>query len=150
MPDNLSPADLQQLFAQHGLRCTRQRQAIYTTLAASRSHPTADDLHKCVADTGKDSMSLATVYNTLEALCTAGLAHKLASCGENGSTRYDATQHQHLHLRCCKSGQIVDAPDDLCQLLLDHLPDELLKEVEKRAGFKISKVQIDLVGEFQK
>lgn len=142
--------ELHQVFTDHGLRCTRQRRAIYAALAESRSHPTADELHKLVIESDDEPMSLATVYNTLEALCSAGLAHKLASCGENGSTRYDIIGNDHLHLRCCKSGKIADAPDDLGKRFLDQFPDDLLKEVEQRLGFTITRVQIDLVGEFKK
>jgi len=143
------PDEIQRTFVEHGLRCTRQRRAVYHALAASRCHPTADELHKLVTQSDEDSLSLATVYNTLEAFCNAGLAHKLSGCGGNGSTRYDAAGDDHLHLRCRKTGRIADAPDDLGQRLLEQLPDELLDELQDRLGFQITKIQIDLLGEFK-
>ncbi len=142
------PDELQQAFTEHGLRCTRQRRAIYNALVASRCHPTADELHKAIQQTNDARLSLATVYNTMEVLCNAGLAYKLAGCGENGSTRYDVASDDHMHLRCRKTGMINDVPDDLGKTFLEHLPDELLKEVEQRLGFKVCKVQVDLIGEF--
>ena len=43
------------------------------------------------------SLSLATIYNTLEAFCQAGLAQRLPT--PNGCCRYDATLENHLHVR---------------------------------------------------
>lgn len=135
------------LFADHNLRCTRQRKAIYAALEATREHPTADDLFR---DVGRDvpGMSLATVYNTLEAFCRAGLVQKLPGAGLNGSARYDAVRDDHLHLRCRHSGDVADVPDDLGERLLQHLPREALDAIERRLGFRVDQVQIELVGEF--
>lgn len=141
--------EIQQTFCEHGLRCTRQRRAIYDALTQSHSHPTADELFQMVR-VQEDGMSLATVYNTLEAFCGAGLAYKIAGCGGNGSTRYDAGGDDHMHLRCRKTGHIVDAPHDLGERILEHIPQELIDELEDRIGFSVKKVQLDLVGEFMK
>ena len=138
---------LQKSFSEHGLRCTRQRRAIFKALSNSRDHPTADELFKLVKS-GDDKLSLATVYNTLEAFCSAGLAYKLSGCGGNGSTRYDAGGDDHMHLRCRKTGHIADVPDDLGKRILEYIPTDLLEELQKRTGFKVNKVQLDLLGEF--
>lgn len=138
---------LQNSFANHGLRCTRQRRAIYTALSTTRDHPTADELYKMVK-TGNDDLSLATVYNTLEVLCSAGLAYKLTGCVGSGSTRYDAGGDDHMHLHCRKTGHIADVPDDLGKRILDHIPEALIVELQQRTGFIVSKVQLDLLGEF--
>ncbi len=140
--------ELQTSFAEHGLRCTRQRRAIYRALSSCHSHPTADELYKMVK-ASDDKLSLATVYNTLEALCNAGLAFKITGCCGNGSTRYDAGREDHLHLRCDRTGQITDVPDDLGKRILEHIPDELLAELQTRTGFKVNRVQLDLLGEFE-
>lgn len=145
--------DTPELFAARGLRCTRQRRAIYDALAASREHPTADELFRMVCPRGNcsdsgDGLSLATVYNTLEAFCQAGLAHKLPGAGENGSARYDAVRGNHLHLRCQDSGALADVPDELSAKILDRLPADLLAELERHLGFKIDQVQVELVGKF--
>ncbi len=139
---------LQQLFTEHGLRCTKQRRAIYQALCDHRGHPTADELYR-VVKSQVEGLSLATVYNTLEALCCAGLAYRLSGCGGNGSTRYDAAGEDHLHLRCRKTGHVADAPDDLGQRILKHIPSELIDELQHRTGFTVSKIQLDLVGEFK-
>jgi Fe2+ or Zn2+ uptake regulation protein len=133
------------LFARHGLRCTRQRKVLYQVLAATDTHPTADELHQQAARE-TDGFSLATVYNTLEAFCDAGLAQKLPSAG--GPARYDAAVHDHLHVRDRRSGQVLDAPSDLSTRLLENLPPETLRELEQRLGFKLRQVQIEVVGEY--
>lgn len=148
--------DMPQLFASCGLRCTRQRKAIYDALAASRQHPTADELFRLVtgdadgqgSNADAAGVSLATVYNTLEAFCQAGLAHKLPGAGENGSSRYDAVRGNHLHMRCEKTGAVADVPDALGQRVLNHIPARILADLEAELGFKVNHVQIELVGRF--
>ena len=142
------PDRLQKAFAEHGLRCTRQRRAIYHALSGCCDHPTADELFRKVRS-NEDNLSLATVYNTLEAFCSAGLAYKIAGCGCNGSTRYDAAGDDHLHLRCRKTGHVTDVPHDLGKRILEHIPVDLLEELQERTGFTVNKVQLDLVGEFK-
>lgn len=136
------------LFAEHGLRCTRQRRALYQVLAASKDHPTADDLHRRlnVIATG---MSLATVYNTLEAFCNAGLAQRLPGAGNNGSARFDATNYEHLHARDLATGNVADVPEHLSQRILEAIPPHLLEEIEDHLGFEIDQLQIELLGEFR-
>lgn len=137
---------LTRLFSEHGLRCTRQRQAIYEALAKSKQHPTADELFQMVASR-VPGMSLATVYNTLEAFCRAGMAQKLPGTGTNGAARFDAIVHNHVHLCCTRTGAVADVPDDLSGEILQHIPAEVLRQVEQRFGFRIDQVQIELVGE---
>jgi Fe2+ or Zn2+ uptake regulation protein len=144
----LSSTDsIQQLFSQHNLRCTRQRRALYEALFSTSRHPTADELFQQVARTDTD-ISLATVYNTLEAFCRAGLAQKLAN-GNGGGARYDATTHNHLHLRDEATGRVADVPDDLGDKLLASIPPETIAQLEKQLGFKVNQLQIELVGQFR-
>ncbi len=111
------------LFASRGLRCTRQRKALYQALAASRAHPTADDLFREVS-VSVEGISLATVYNTLEAFCQAGLVQKLPGAGTNGSSRYDAVRGDHLHMRCRHTGAVDDVPADISREILERIPPE--------------------------
>ncbi len=143
-PVTLTDADIQTRFARHGLRYTRQRFAVYQALADTDSHPTADELYKNLA-LCDHSISLATVYNTLEAFCQHGLAQKLATDGS--SSRYDATVHNHLHVRDERTGKVKDVPDELGQRLLYQLPRDVLNDIESHLGYRISEVKIELVGE---
>ena len=137
------------LFTRHGLRCTKQRHAIYRALTETRSHPTADELYHQVQ--GRlPGVSLATVYNTLECFCQKGLIQKLPDTGHNGSARYDAHPDPHTHLRDTRTGEIRDAPDDLSAELLDQIKAQVLAKVKDRAGFEVEQVQIELMGRFEK
>lgn len=145
----MTSEDISQLFGDHRLRCTRQRVAIYDALASTCCHPTADELYQTVAPT-LDGVSLATVYNTLEAFCCAGIARKLPGTGDNGSARYDATCEPHLHIRCQCTGAVADLPADLSKQILERIPEDVLARIESDLGFKINDVQIELVGSYAK
>ena len=136
------------LFAEHSLRCTKQRKAIYSALTQTRCHPTADELYRTVQG-DLPGVSLATVYNTLEAFNDAGLIMKLPDAGSNGSARYDAHREPHTHLRDRCTGKVADAPDDISQMILDHLPPEVLETIRRRTGFTVDEVQVELVGKFE-
>ena len=142
----LTDERIRQLFADHGLRCTRQRRDLYLALSSTHAHPTADILFQQLSQNTSD-ISLATVYNTLEALCHAGLVQKIA--GPGGSSRYDATVDDHVHLRDHTTGQVVDVPDDLSKDVLQHIPAGLLKELEAKLGFSVHQVRIELIGKYQ-
>ncbi len=122
----------------HGLRCTRQRESIYDALKACRSHPTADELKQLVP-----GASTATVYNTLEALCSAGLCTKLVTDG--AAARFDADQHEHTHI-VLEDGRIVDVPDDLSEMLSSSLSAETIAAIESRMGVRVQDVRIELHG----
>ena len=122
----------------HGLRCTKQREMIYDALRATKAHPTADELKRMVPGT-----STATVYNTLEALCGAGLCTKIATNG--AAARYDADQHDHMHI-VLDTGEIVDIPDELSERLMSSLQGEALREIESRLGVDIRDLRIELRG----
>ena len=139
--------DARQLFAEHGLRCTKQRLHLYEALARNREHPTADELFREVAQ-DLPGISLATVYNTLEAFCQVGLAQKLPGAGTNGSARFDAIRENHLHLRDQKTGDVADVPAQMSRDVLDRIPPHVLAELEDHLGFRISQVQIELIGEY--
>ena len=135
--------DARTLFARHGLRCTKQRLDIYALLANSKRHPTAEELFWEARDTSAD-LSLATVYNTLEAFCRHGLCRKLASA--EGGARFDADLTEHLHITTSE-GELRDVPPDLGARLLDAVPKDLLGEIEDRLGMSISRVNIELFAE---
>lgn len=134
--------DTRMLFARHGLRCTRQRVLLYDALAQTERHPTAEELYS-IAKCDVPGLSMATVYNTLEAFCSAGLCRKLPSCG---GARYDADLREHLHI-ATTDGNVRDVPESLGVQLLNSLPRSVLGEVERRTGVKIRRISIELHGD---
>lgn len=131
------------LFAAHGLRCTRQRQVVYTALAGTREHPTAEAIYEAVREgQGEPGISLATVYNTLETLTQRGLCRKLATPG--GPTRFDAITDEHAHV-VAPDGRMMDLPDDLSDRVMAGVRDpELIAEIEKRLGVRVGRISIHL------
>ncbi len=131
------------ILSECGLRCTKQRQVIWNALASTKAHPTAEELHTMVV-VENPGISLATVYNTLEAFCTAGLCHKIPMV--DGPARYDADTHEHLHL-LTTNGKVVDVPDDVGRRLMAQIPEDALRELEERMGVRVTRVRIDLLAE---
>lgn len=144
----LAHADHRALFAAHGLRCTRQRQVVYAALAGTREHPTAEAIYDSVkgsAEAGDGTISLATVYNTLETLTQRGLCRKLATPG--GPTRFDAITDEHAHV-IAPDGSMVDLPDDLSHRVMAGVRDpELIAEIEQRLGVTVGRISIHLAAE---
>ncbi len=90
-----------------GFRLTPHREAVHTYLASVDYHPTAEEVYLAVKSLGS-RLSLATVYNALEALVEAGLASKLAF--GDGSACYDIRTDQHDHIHCLGCGFLRDVP----------------------------------------
>ncbi len=130
-----------ELFAGHSIRCTSQRRALYEALLGTKSHPTAEELYRIVKPTTQ-RLSRATVYNTLEMLCEAGLARKLPS--NRGCCRYDADVSEHLHICVREDGAIRDLPDDLGEKLIRHISKDVIAEIEGRMGIGIDGISVQL------
>ena len=134
---------VRELFARHGLRCTKQREQVYEALAATKLHPTAEELFHAVRAL-EPGLSLATVYNCLEAFLQCGLARRLACPSGSGPCRYDADISDHVHLATADGG-LVDVPPDLSERLLSYLSPEAVAELEHRMGVRVSGVSIQVV-----
>jgi Fe2+ or Zn2+ uptake regulation protein len=131
------------LFRKHDLRCTRQRELVYMALAGTKQHPTAEDLYRTVHE--KDpGLSLATVYNTLEALVECGLGRRLSNGG--GPCHYDADMAPHVHI-ALGDGRLMDVPYDLSERLLAGLNHDLVHEIEQRMGVTVKGVGVSLTAE---
>ena len=92
----------------HRLKVTPQRLAILTVLTQTTKHPDAENIYQTLRET-HPSISLATVYKTLDTLKNAGLILEL-NAGED-SFRYDANTQPHVHLVCAKCRQVFDATE---------------------------------------
>jgi Fe2+ or Zn2+ uptake regulation protein len=132
------------LFSRVGLRCTRQREVLYETLVQTRSHPTADELfHLAAARAGVDSgeLSLATVYNTLDALVAAGLCRRIPC--PSGAARFDGEMGDHIHVLTADD-RLLDVPDDLSRRVLGSLTPAVLTEIERRLGVGVVNLSIQV------
>lgn len=89
-----------------GFRLTPQRRAVCSSLAASSSHPTAQEIYQEIAQ-DYPSLSLTTVYNTLDALVRVGAIHALGAAGDE-RTHYEPNTEPHVNVACISCQRIVD------------------------------------------
>jgi len=110
-----------------GLRLTPQRLAICSLLANTDRHPTANMIYRELRQQ-YPSLSLATVYNTLEALVKLGVVYALGSAGDDHE-HFDADTSPHVNLACLACHQVIDLPSQHAHALQ--------AEISKASGFKL-------------
>lgn len=98
-----------------GLNVTYQRILIYKHLATTKSHPTAEEIYIEVKSE-YPSISIATVYKTLETLAEHNLINKVNA--HHDQARFDGVTEPHHHMICVECKKIVDVSNDR----LDNLP----------------------------
>lgn len=116
-----------------GLKLTPQRLAILDYLDGNKEHPSAETIYKAVRKKFP-TMSLATVYNTLEFLKKHGYLQELNL--EPGKKRFDPDTKSHHHLFCMKCKKILDIQLDF--------PLPLIKLEQE--GYEVMKTHIEFWG----
>jgi Fe2+ or Zn2+ uptake regulation protein len=93
-----------------GLRSTPQREHVYAVLLQKRDHPTAEEIF-LRAKRGRPDISLATVYNCLDALVQCGLVRQVQL--DRGAARFCPNMREHGHFYCdgCDTVYDVDLPE---------------------------------------
>ena len=91
------------------LKATPQRMVVLEAINQSKTHPTVDSIYETVRP-DNPSISLATVYKTLEAFAQAGLISKVATT--EGQMRYDSNLSNHGHIYCHNTDEIIDYYDE--------------------------------------
>ena len=97
-----------QYLTQHKLRKTPERYAILERVFAMADHFFIDALYKAIEADGYH-VSRATVYNTLELLCEAGILNRHLFA--TNQARYEVARGSHLHLICRRCGKIREVDD---------------------------------------
>jgi len=87
-----------------GLKLTPQRLAVLRCLIGDETHPTAQTLYERLRKR-YPTMSVATVYNTLNALDAIGYCRRLDM---GGSGRFDPNVELHDHALCERCGAMRD------------------------------------------
>jgi len=100
----LSPEMTQRLVA-NGIRLTKQREEVFGILLQKRDHPTATEVF-LRAKKHMPSISLATIYNCLEALVDCGLVKQVNV--NRAPTRFCANLQEHSHFYCEGCGSVSD------------------------------------------
>ena len=118
-----------------GQRPTKQREHIFALLLEKRDHPTADEIY-ARAKNDMPTISLATVYNCLDALTESKLIRQVNF--EREPTRYCPNLKPHAHFHCQDSSEVIDIelPDQAIEQLMQALP----------KGFSASHIEITFNG----
>jgi Fur family peroxide stress response transcriptional regulator len=133
------PEKIRDKLAERGLKVTPQRIAVYEALLNINDHPTVEMIRDYVSKT-HPSISLGTVYKTLEAFLEKGLICKVKT--ENDIMRYDPVTEDHHHLYDQKTGSIYDYYDDeLNELIFNYLKNKKIK------NFKVEDIKLHIIGE---
>ncbi len=102
-----APVDrrLNERLATGGFRFTRQRRRVYDVVLQKRDHPTVEDVFIRAKQTMPD-ISMATVYNCLDALVKCGLIRHVNL--DRAATRYCPNMKEHCHFYCDECGGVYD------------------------------------------
>jgi len=123
------------ILKEKGLKVTPQRLAIYSMLKNTTSHPTAEKIYNTVTQYNP-SISLATVYKTLDCFVSYGLVKELNITCEYSN--YDANTINHQHIMCTRCKRVFD---------LDTFDDTARKKsVSEKTGFIVDDEQVVFYG----
>lgn len=120
--------EISQRLKDYKLKSTNQRISIYKAILPLKNHPSAEIVYDFVK-TDNPSITLATVYNTLETFAKSGLINKISS--SNGKLRYDPNTSQHNHIYCTKTNDIYDFYDsELESIIKDFITSKNIDNFE--------------------
>jgi len=110
-----------------GMRLTPQRMAVCKLLVESDAHPTAGMIYAELRPLFP-SLSLATIYNTLDILVSLGALNALGQAGDD-HVHYDAEMEPHVNLACIACHSIMDISSKHIQ--------QLEIEINQTSGYKL-------------
>ncbi len=98
------------------MRVTSQRVVVHRALGELDRHVTADELLEAVTER-LPSVSLPTIYATLELLEELGMVRRLQRAG---TTLFDPRVEPHHHLICSRCGTVEDLVSELDSAALER------------------------------
>ncbi|HEX2194004.1 MAG TPA: Fur family transcriptional regulator [Candidatus Limnocylindria bacterium] len=119
-----------------GERVTPQRLAVAEALDAAARPQTAEELWRALRE-GRGDIGRATIFRTLEALVSAGVARRLEPEG-HGSTYVACRPQHHHHLACTRCGRVLEIGESYVRPVADRVAAE--------TGFVIDDARIDFYG----
>ena len=128
MKTAIDMATISETLAAAGMNPTAQRIAVFQYLCNHSDHPTPEQV-KAAVDQVFPKISLATIYNTLNALVSAGLilAVKLP---HSGKIVYDVNTSKHYHFIDEKQGLLVDLDPRDVQIQLGLPPEYEVEDID--------------------
>ncbi len=119
--------NMTETLSRSGMRITQQRMAICKYLLETREHPTAAKIYKALAPQNR-SLSLATVYNTLDILVEKGVISVIGHLGDDHN-HYETDTEPHINLACISCHNVIDVESSKLDVVGDIL--------NKETGFEI-------------
>ncbi|GET43685.1 ferric uptake regulator family protein [Microseira wollei NIES-4236] len=117
-----------------GMRLSRQRRFILELLWQAQEHLSAREIYDRLNQQGK-AIGHTSVYQNLEALSSQGIIE----CIERSDGRlYGNISDSHSHVNCLDTNQILDVHVEL--------PEDLIQQIEKQTGVKITDYTINFYG----
>lgn len=128
-------AQLEEYLTRHGLKQTRQREAILQAFLDSSGHITSEQLYERVRG-GYPDIGAATVYRTLKLLVGAGIAS--TTTFREGVTVYEHQDCHHDHLICLGCGEVVEFKNDLIETEQ--------AQIAEQSGYRLTLHRLHLFG----
>ncbi len=122
-------------YREKGIKITPQRLAILKSLDGDTSHPSAMDIYRRLKKE-YPSLSLTTVYNTLDVLKDMGEVWEINL--KRDKSIYDPNTEPHNHIYCIKCQRV----DDLAH---NQLTEVAIKEAEEM-GYEVHNASVYLYG----
>ncbi len=119
-----------------GVRVTPQRLAIAEAVLNSTDHPSVQQIFDRVRD-HFPSMTLATIYSTLNVLERSGLIQELPF---PQFSRYESNLEPHVNLVCVKCGNVIDAT------IGQEIVVRLKEQISSLANFTVAGQRVDFHG----
>lgn len=119
--------------AQRGLKLTGQRRTVLKVLEESGDHPSVEQIYER-ARALNPSISMATVYRTLNLLAEFGIA-MVHDFGESFA-RYEIYDSHHDHLIDVETGKVVEFSDPVLEALK--------QKIARDMGYELVDHRLDL------
>ncbi len=128
-------SDLEQRCSEAGLKMTDQRRIILRVLGQAEDHPSVEAVYER-AKALDSSISMATVYRTLNLLDELELVTKHDFNGN--FSRYEVNMDHHHHLVDLETGQVIEFQNEELEILKHRIAKEL--------GFDLIDHRLELYG----
>ena len=130
--------ELKKTLQEKGLKFTRQREIILSTLFNNRGHYSPEELQQIMQREHPDTkVGIATIYRTLSLLEKVGLVESI-SFGIEGKKYEIGYRRHHDHLVCSECGKIIEFYDETIE--------ERQEEVAKKYNFLMKGHSMKIIG----
>lgn len=123
----MNKKEINQELKKAGIRITPQRLAICQQVLESKGHPTVAMIYRQLKP-DYPSLSLATVYNTLDTLANFGIINEIGYAGDH-QVHYDGEREPHIHVICVSCHKIID--------MRNLKANQLNQEVGQESGYQV-------------